>query len=264
MADDPASEIKDLLDERFEAARSGDYFGVLKIDASASPNKVLEAYFSLAKKIHPDMIARQGLDELREQAVTVFKFATEAKDVLADRTRRAQFIKGDLNPTRISTGVTRPGKPRNATEIAKIAYHKGSVFLNKRAYAEAEKHLRAAAEAEPGNGKYWQSLGWAIFQNSGERRDSDRIEEAKICWEKSLEINYDNAQSHYYMALLHKATGEMDSCRDELEQALFQDANHVEAKRELRLIRMRAKRDRGSGGILSRLITGLKTQKKKR
>ena len=257
MAEDKSTEITAMLDERYEAARAGDYFGVLKIEPNAPPNKVNEAYFALAKLLHPDMITRAGLDELRERATTVFKFATEAKDVLSDRTRRARFLKGELNPTRVSTGVSKPNQARNVGEIAKISFHKASVFLNKRAYAEAEKHLRKAVEAEPGNARYWQTLGWAVFQSTGERRDSDRLEEARVCWDKSLEMNYDNAQSHYYMALYHKARGEMQECRDELEQALFQDSAHVEAKRELRLIRMRARKGRESGSFLARLMTSI-------
>ena len=265
MPDDQATdEIRALLAERFEAARAGDYFKVLAVETNAPPNKVLEAYFALAKKIHPDMITRAGLDDLREQAVTVFKFATEAKDVLADRQRRAAFLKGELNPTRVATGVTRPAQAKNAGEIAKISFHKGTVFLNKRAYAEAEKHLRKAVEAEQGNAKYWQSLGWAIFQNASGRQDEDRLEEARICWEKSLEMNYDNAQSHYYIALYYKALDDMEQCRDALEQAIFQDGNHVEAKRELRLIRMRSRKGRETGNFLSRLMKRASPSKRKR
>ncbi len=268
------SDILKAIDDGWKAAMSGDYFGVLGINSNAPVAKVQEGYFTLAKLLHPDRVASAGVTtEQRDRALQVFKFATEAKDVLSDKTKRARFLAGDLEPTRMAAGAG--GKPqmkgggRNQAEMAKISFHKGSVMLNKRAYKEAEAYLREAVDAKPEEAKHWQKLGWAIFQNMEARPTQKRLDDAREAWAKALEINHEDVQTHYYMALYHKAVDDMDACRASLEQALFMDANHVEAKREMRLLKMRTAKGKQRaryGNILRKImntLTGSKTKKRR-
>ena len=56
MASELAEETQALLVKRFSAATEGNYFGVLGLEDSASTQQVQDAYFKLAKLIHPDKI----------------------------------------------------------------------------------------------------------------------------------------------------------------------------------------------------------------
>jgi DnaJ-class molecular chaperone len=91
MASELVEETRALLEKRYEAATAGDYFGVLGIDDTAGSKQVQDNYFKLAKLLHPDKITASGEfnDDDRQKALQVFKFATEAKDVLADKALRA-------------------------------------------------------------------------------------------------------------------------------------------------------------------------------
>ena len=262
MANDQTKEIQTLLQERLDAAVEGDYFSVLGLDDKASPKKVQDAYFKLAKVMHPDKIsAYQDLSaEEKKGAVQIFKFATEAKDVLSDKNRRAQYVNGELQANRVVGGAGSAGKAKNRDELAKIAFHKGTVMLNKRAYAEAERYLKEACAEKPELAKHWQKLGWAVFQNGADRTDKQRLEEARRCWEKALKADDEDAYTHYYMSQYHKQSGNTSQCRAALEQALFLNANLVEAKRELRLLRMRSgkgRRSKTSGGFFGKLMEQL-------
>ena len=248
MASELVEETRTLLEKRFEAASAGDYFGVLGLDDSSSTKQIQDSYFKLAKLLHPDKISSSGEfnDEDRQKALQVFKFATEAKDVLADKALRNKYVKGELQPDRVSQGGDRNKKRvKSQEEIAKIAFHKGTVLLNKRSYQDAERFLTEAAKAKPDNAKHWQKLGWAVFQNSEDRDDKQRLEEAKRCWSKAISCDSEDAQSHYFMALYYKAAGKTGACRDALEKALFLNANYVEAKREMRLLKMRSGKGKG-------------------
>ncbi len=242
MSSDLVEETRTLLDKRFTAAVGGDYFGVLGLDESASIKQVQDGYFKLAKLLHPDKITASG--EFNEgdsqKALQVFKFATEAKDVLGDKALRAKYLKGELQPERVSQSDSRKKRVKSQDEIAKIAFHKGTVLLNKRSYQDAERFLTEAAKAKPDDAKHWQKLGWAVFQNTEEREDAQRLEEAKRCWSKAISCDSEDAQSHYFMALYYKANGKKSACRDALEKALFLNPNYVEAKREIRLLKMRS------------------------
>ncbi|MGM0576816.1 MAG: DnaJ domain-containing protein [Myxococcota bacterium] len=259
MATPDVDAARKLLEQRFEAVRKTDYFGVLGVRREASPSKVQEAYFDLVKRFHPDKIATAGLEDMRDQAMAVFQFATEAKDVLSDRTKRGQYIRGELKPE-APGGVDEKGgrKARNAGEVGKISFHKGSVLLDKRAYTDAEKFLRQAVSAVPDEARYWSRLGWAIFQNAEARPEPQRLEEARKAWEKAMELDEESAEVHYFMSLYHKARDEGPDQRKELNRALHLDPSHVDAKREKRLLRMRAEKRRKERGLVSKLLDKLR------
>ena len=255
-SDSEATDTRALIDERYEAVEAGDYLAVLCVERHAAQAQVQKAYFDLAKRIHPDKLDDPSLKDLQSKALTLFQFATEAKDVLSDRVKRNEYLRGDLKAQPVR-GSDRGG-PQETAEKGKIAFHKGSVMLNKRGYDDAERYLREAVIATPDNSKYWQALGWAVFQNVKARKEADRLEEAKDCWDKALELNEQSAQSHFYIALYYKAKDDKLHCRDALERALFIDPSHVDAKREMRLLRMRSeKRKKQSTGIISRIVDGL-------
>ena len=267
MANELVEETRALLEKRFEAASAGDYFGVLGLEENAGNKQVQDNYFKLAKLLHPDKISSNSEfdDNDRQKALQVFKFATEAKDVLADKDLRQKYVKGELQPDRVSQSGDRSKKRvKSPEEVAKIAFHKGTVLLNKRAYQDAERFLMEAAKAQPDDPKHWQKLGWAVFQNTADREEEQRLEEAKRCWSKAISCDQEDPQSHYLMALYYKAVGKKGPCREALEKALFLNPNYVEAKREMRLLKMRSgkgkkrpsrsKSKSGGGGLWDQLV----------
>ena len=258
MAEQTPEAIRELILERHKAAVAGDYFAALGLDTEADADKVGAAYLKMAKSVPPDMVGRKGLDDVKTEATELFRFITEARDVLTDKKRRAQFERGDLE----AQGVGKAGSAaKNARDVAKMAYQKGSVMLKKRGWADAEKHLREAVKANPEEPKYWQKLGWSIYQNLEDREDKERLEEASKCWGNALELNEEDAESHYYAALYHKAIGDQNRCRRALEQAVKLKPKHVEAQRELRLLKMRMEKQEkkgDGGGFLAGLLASFK------
>ena len=64
------------------AATKRDYYEVLGVSKSASPDEIRKAYRSLAKKYHPDICKEPDAEE-------TFKEVQEAYDVLSDQGGRA-------------------------------------------------------------------------------------------------------------------------------------------------------------------------------
>jgi Flp pilus assembly protein TadD len=135
--------------------------------------------------------------------------------------------------------MTRGPAAEAGVEAAKIAFHKGSVMLGKRSFQEAETFFREATLTHPSVARYWQALGWAIFNHVEGRTEEQRLEDARKAYEKALELDEEDAQTHYNIGLYWKAKDDMKRTKRAMELAVEHKPNFIEAKRELRLMEMR-------------------------
>ena len=240
---DSDRKLQELIDARFACVQARDYFGVFGLKSTAEQAAIQKEYFALAKLIHPDKMARTGLDaETRTRANEVFKFVSDAYSILSDPARRQAAIQAMASGTPVasSSGI---GNTRN--EEAKIYQHKAQRLLQMRGYAQAEHFLRQATKLAPEDAGIMTELGWAVFNNDA-HPEAARMEEAHQLWSRARVKAKDDPRAHYYTALYFKALGDLVKARSALEAAVAVKPNYVEAQRELRLLDMREVR--GSKG----------------
>ena len=89
-ANDPMAVLQSLL-AAIEA--KSDYFTLLQLPRNAEPLQIRDAYFRLAKQVHPDHPLFSGNPQLRAQATRVFQAITAANATLGDPLRRGVYIK---------------------------------------------------------------------------------------------------------------------------------------------------------------------------
>jgi curved DNA-binding protein CbpA len=96
-APDPAAAKKKMVEERrreiveMYEGRSRNHFEVLGITRSANEQQVKEAYFSLAKRFHPDAHHDPELDDLRDKLEAVFIRLGEAYEKLRNPKSRGLY-----------------------------------------------------------------------------------------------------------------------------------------------------------------------------
>jgi curved DNA-binding protein CbpA len=246
MAADQAKEIEKLISDKFANAEKGDYYKLLDVRKDASTADVKRAYFALVKRVHPDRLPKLGLTSLTDQAGRLFQILTLAYETLSDPKKKATYDKEGSGATPSNPSGNTAG-PTNQVEMGKIAFHKGNVMLNKRAWTEAEQFLRDAVAVTEDNARYWQTLGWAVFCNENERSEKQRLEAARECFEKALELDDEDSMTHYNIGLYWKAKGSMKRCKQAMQRALECKPNFVEAKREIRLMKMRENNEKAGG-----------------
>lgn len=69
-----------------------DHFTLLQVPRNAEPPQLRDAYFRLAKIVHPDLPAFAGNPALKAEATRAFQAITAANQTLADPNRRKQYM----------------------------------------------------------------------------------------------------------------------------------------------------------------------------
>lgn len=238
--------IPDLIREKQKHLQSGDWFALLGVPQGSDPAAIKNAYFQLARLLHPDSLSRQNLGDLAKPALEVFKGLSEAYATLTDRRRRleyeARMAQGQAKPLSSQEKVQ-----RDAVSEARIWYHKGSLLMQRRVVDEAEACFRKAVELDPKAGRYQAILAWAVMNNEAKPLQP-RLEEARQWLQRVLENTSDDTSgdAYYYMAMYHKAKGEDGKQRTLLQDCLNVNGKHVDALREQRLMSLRARKRKES------------------
>jgi DnaJ-class molecular chaperone len=248
---------KKLILEKFEISRTGDYFQLLGVTREATDDEVRTAYFELAKLVHPDRVKTAGLAEVAEQAKTVFMAVSQAFEAISDANRRKAYL------SRLESGPSPEQKrQRSAEEEASIFFHRGALCLKRRDFKQAHDFFAKAVELDPKQGRYHRNLGWTTFHD-GSLPHKKRLDDARACYEKALSLDLGDAETHYFVAILYKETGDLDACEESLRKATEFKPGFVDAQRELRLLAMRRRKQVAAANPLAPLVRFLKNLGKK-
>jgi len=221
-------------------------------------NEVRDAYFRLAKVVHPDMPQFHGGPQLKIDATRAFQAITAANAVLGDPAKRKLYLQ-QQQAEKLSAAIESVQNADDALlsaeggvaleapanpEVARIYMHRGRQQMLRRDWVGAQEALdlagRVLKDKELSEAKLL--LGWAVFNNVA-NPERDRIERAKALW---LEVtgakqaqNTHVAQANYYLAVWHKLYGDMKQVQTHLSACLALDPKHIEAAREKRLLERR-------------------------
>lgn len=266
-------EIRRIIREKKEVLQSGDYHAILGVSRDANLDEIKNAYFSLAKILHPDAILRRGMKDLEKDATEVFKAISEAYTLLTDPKKKAEQEKKEKQATQpvmtprgihmITPGGTQVTAkfPDDKVAQARVYFRKGSLLYKERHYDEAQSYFAKAAELDPTQPKYMTSLGMTIMQNEKYPMEK-RLEEARKWFKAALDIASGDCEPYYFMSLYYKAVGDEKKQRAFLQDALNINPKHIESLREMRLLNMRSKKKEGIIKQLQELISKI-TRKKK-
>ncbi len=166
-----------------------DYYGILGVEESASPDEIRKAYLRLAKKLHPDRFPNEEQGKIAAQ--TEFRRVTQAHYVVGDAERRTEYDR--LRQLAKSRMALRTGEPGQAAPVAAgqdpaatqvdiqaqdginqkwAAKHlsRADELYRRRRYHEAETAIKEAIRLVPNQCKYHNKLaeiylarGWRTY-----------------------------------------------------------------------------------------------------
>lgn len=228
----PGSQGDLELRRAFEAAapraRSPDLYARLGLDRSAGTEQVKQAYFRLAKQLHPDRFLSPALADVSGAVKDLFAALNEAYETLCDDRRRAAYL------ARAGEG----GGTVSATQAQTAAhdFQKGEACLRTRDFPKARAFYEAAIRSHP-RAEYQAALAWALYFDP---RAPDRLRAKDLLAAALRDPTCDRAA--HAAAMVARDEGDEDAAERMFRIALKANPRHVEAEREIRLIEARRRR----------------------
>jgi len=178
---------EDIL-ERHRRLSELNYYQLLDVSEKVSASELKRAYFKLAKRYHPDALARAGLESLKTKANEVFSQIAKAYTVLSDPEKRKQYAPESQDNTHSEEG--------NRLMEAENLFRKGEFLLRMGNFKGALKLLKPAVELWPDDATYQAALGWSLY------RATDQIDQAKKHLETAIRLDPNHVQAHHYLSSL--------------------------------------------------------------
>lgn len=182
-----------------------DHYALLGVDRKANASSIKRAYLQLAKRLHPDAVARQGLTEIKDRAHDVFAEITKAHEVLSDPDERRSYDAALEGHT-----------VADAQQVAQAEslYRKGEILMKAGHFVAALDLLEAAVRLWPQEADYQAALGWTLF-----KKTPPDLARARAHLEQALALDPRAAPSHYRLHLVLKAVGDIQAANEALSRA---------------------------------------------
>lgn len=220
------------LRERAQKLLALDYFAVLDVSRTATPDDVKKAFIEAAKAWHPDRVP-PGLDEVRPLFGKVFARLELARATVSDPDRRARYIAELAKPTTAATSGD-----VSAAE-AGLEFRKAEALLKKNDAAQAEQHLRRAVQLAPANAEYQVLLVWLQAKPD---TSPARLRELVTDLDRLLDRDPRSERAYFYRGQLQKRLDRTKEAMADFARAAELNPSNVDAVREVRIHKMRQER----------------------
>ncbi|MBN1655102.1 MAG: DnaJ domain-containing protein [Deltaproteobacteria bacterium] len=245
------NEAREQWEEIRELSRTIDklnYFEMLKIETNTPPDEVRKAFFTLAKRWHPDRLS-EPLLPLKTQVEVVFGYLSQAHQCLTNEQERLQHLRT------IKEGGGTPAAQRALQQVldCAMAYQRVEVLAKKREYDQALQLLERILTLSASEADYHAMHAWLLLQKHPE--GDAPLKEMLNATEKALKLNKDHERAIYYRGLVLKRMKREEEALKFFRRAAELNPKNLDALREVRIASMRkGERRESQKGLFSSLF----------
>ncbi len=193
--------LADDLRTRLAICESSDLYTILDSAPEADGPELLEAYFRLVKRFHPDRYSHSAPLEIVQIGERVFDRITDAYNVLSDTEQRAKYDAGRTAAQGRAESAPVPALRECLTAVAERAFEEGVRLYNNGCYAAAFARLREAVRIDENAHRYRYYLAATLGHLPQRRR------EAEFHFKLALHQDPRNAEYHFALGLHYREVG---------------------------------------------------------
>jgi curved DNA-binding protein CbpA len=240
-SDSGAKQIERLIEERIALVDDGvDHFGLLGVEQTASGEEIRDAYYGLARQLHPDRLAALGITDPARQAHRLFAQVNTAFAVLSDSRRRRDYI----------TVLQKGGEAVVRQEQAKVdetavravaaedAFRRGEMAMRRDQLPQAIEEFKRAIDLDKNEGEYHAMLAWAEFCAAPDKMQIATATRGAL--DKAIgKSSPKSVLARFYLGRVERMLGRDREALSHFHDVLSIMPNHSDATSEIRVIETR-------------------------
>ncbi len=222
------------IDAKLQAIKSHNPATILGVEPEASREEVKAAYSSQVRRFHPDRLSGIENPDLVAGCEKVFSALGNAYQTLSNPKSREEFLKAYKDPALKGNMHRAEQRKRAALDIEKV-----KILFKKRDYKQALEAAQRAHAIYPHDPTVLTIMAWAEF-NISKNTDADR----EIAFDKikqALRLDPKLELAHFGRAYILRLMGKDQEAIKGFELVLKLNPTHLEATRELKLLKSRQK-----------------------
>ena len=189
-----------------------DYYAILGIAKTASPDEIKKAYQRLARDNHPDRIRDP---EQKAEADRRFQLITEAYNQLRDEKARREYDR------------TLDRKVRTPEEEARLFFKNGELQEQSREYENALRYYYEAMRLQPEKLEYMIAAGRILSIDKAKQRQAAEL------YEQAMAKHPASPEPCLELGALYMRSGMHQRAKRVYETAMKQFPHHPDLKRKL-------------------------------
>ena len=242
----PPEEVQGLSEEeelRLFFARMGradTHYEVLDVSPSSEVSEIKRAYYSLARRYHPDRFHSKA--DVHSRVESAFARIAQAYETLINQKHRATYDAklaaqararkiGEAAPKAKDSASKTVNKEGGSAVNAEKSFRDGYAALQLGQISIAITHLAAAVKAAPDESRYRAYYGQALAATGGR---SHRL--AEIEMQAAVKLEPGNVGYRMMLARLFFDLGFVKRAKSEVERVLDLDKDNAEANELLQLL----------------------------
>jgi hypothetical protein len=222
------AEIKKLQDLAAKM-KTQNHFEVLSVTREAPANAVKLAYFKLAKDYHPDTVPPGAPEALSKAKADVFARIGDAHRTLSDEALKKDYI------AELDAGGA--GEKIDVSKLlqAEELFQKGKLLLQARKFPEAVKLFDEAIALNAEDPEFDAYRGYARFFTFPDKKvgQTEAMKDITNCLKRNPSV----VTAHFFQGMMAKIVGDLPAAKKHFTQTVKLDPKHIDAQRELRLMK---------------------------
>ncbi len=234
-------ETEELIQRKLADAR-GDHFQVLGVARTATADEIRLAYFTLARKLHPDRLSALGIADDDRQAQQLFAQINAAFAVLNDPAKRDEYVRVLARGGEAAVRAEESQAEELALRVmrAEEAFRRGEMAMRRDQLQQAMQAFAEAVELQPKEMEYQTLLAWTKFAAAPDKNAV--AAETRKTLQRAADASDRSPTARFYLGRVERMLGREREALAHFQHVLMIKPNHAEAASEARVLEQRLKK----------------------